>query len=93
MYRIVTNHVNWHREFAVGQGKNRENTRNSKIQFEWVPCIVFFAVKVIKAQIILGIGSVGYHFVPDLQSGSLIQGCTVMSGKGTLHVYSIGKVD
>ena len=25
-------------KFAVGQGKNRENTRNLKKQFEWVPC-------------------------------------------------------
>ena len=26
-------------KFAVGQGKNRENTGNLKIQFEWVPCL------------------------------------------------------
>ena len=25
-------------KFAVGQGKNRENTGNLKMQFEWVPC-------------------------------------------------------
>ena len=25
-------------KFAVGQGKNRENTGNFKIQFEWVTC-------------------------------------------------------
>ena len=24
-------------KYAVGQGKNRENTGNLKIQFEWVP--------------------------------------------------------
>ena len=28
-------------KFAVRQGKYRENTRNLKIQFEWVPCISY----------------------------------------------------
>ena len=36
MYVIVTNHVNWHRE---NLRLDRENTGNSKTQFEWVPCI------------------------------------------------------
>ena len=27
-------------KFAFGQGKNRENTGNLKIQFEWVPCLM-----------------------------------------------------
>ena len=31
---IVTNHVNWHRE---NLRSDRENTGNSKTQFEWVP--------------------------------------------------------
>ena len=34
MYVIVTNHVNWHRENLQS---DRENTGNSKTQFEWVP--------------------------------------------------------
>ena len=35
---IVTNHVNWHREnLQSGREKNRENTGNLKMQFEWVP--------------------------------------------------------
>ena len=38
MYVILTNYVNWHGKFAVGQGKHRESTGNLKIQFEWVPC-------------------------------------------------------
>ena len=25
-------------KFAVRQGKNRENTENLKMKFEWVPC-------------------------------------------------------
>ena len=33
MYVIVTNHVNWHRENLLS---DRENTGNSKTQFEWV---------------------------------------------------------
>ena len=28
-------------KFVVGQGKNRENTGNLKVQFEWVPCHIF----------------------------------------------------
>ena len=36
MYVIVTNHVNWHREYLRS---DRENTGNLKMQFEWVPCI------------------------------------------------------
>ena len=34
VYVIVTNHVNWHRENVL---LDRENTRNLKMQFEWVP--------------------------------------------------------
>ena len=32
-------------KFAVGQGKIRENTGNLKIQFEWVPCIDIYRMK------------------------------------------------
>ena len=35
VYVIVMNHVNWHRENVWS---DRENTGNSKTQFEWVPC-------------------------------------------------------
>ena len=38
MYIIVTNHVNWHRENLQSDRKNRENTGNLKLKFEWVPC-------------------------------------------------------
>ena len=34
---IVINHVNWPRERLWSDGKNRENTGNYKMQFEWVP--------------------------------------------------------
>ena len=37
MYVIVTNYVNWHGKFAVGQGKNKENTGNMKIQLSGYP--------------------------------------------------------
>ena len=34
VYVIVTNHVNWHREYLQS---DRENTGNLKIQVKWVP--------------------------------------------------------
>ena len=41
---VCNSHKLWklaQRKFAVGQEKHRENTGNLKIQFEWVPCILF----------------------------------------------------
>ena len=37
VYGIVTNHEKWHREHLRrdNERKNRENTGNLKIQFEW----------------------------------------------------------
>ena len=39
-----------HGKFAVGQGKNWENTVNLKMQFEWVPCSQDMHLNVIKQQ-------------------------------------------
>ena len=38
VYVIVTDHINLHRENLQSDGMNRENTKNLKMQFEWVPC-------------------------------------------------------
>ena len=35
VYGIVTNRVNWHKG---NLRSDRENTGNSKMKFEWVPC-------------------------------------------------------
>ena len=51
MYVIVTNHINWHREnLQSKQGKNRENTGNMKMQFEWVPCFNKVTVLVFRVE-------------------------------------------
>ena len=39
---IVTNHVNWHRDNLPLE---RENTGNLKMQFEWVPCLIFVKMR------------------------------------------------